>query len=101
MKKSGQKNPRVELKEMGPRFDFKLRRTSLARTEKIKETRRKPRAAVVSVVMTMIIIIIINYLNTFMGYSLFIERRSLYIYIWPPMGHSIVVFIERWSLYTV
>ncbi|KAI5796545.1 Brix domain-containing protein [Geopyxis carbonaria] len=42
-KKSGQKLPRVEVREMGPRMDLTVRRTQEASEEMMKEALRKPR----------------------------------------------------------
>jgi len=43
LKKSGLKAPRVELEEIGPSFDFTLRRTHLASDSLYKECLRKPK----------------------------------------------------------
>ncbi|XP_045499021.1 ribosome production factor 2 homolog [Colias croceus] len=43
LKKSGQRTPRVELEEIGPSIDFKLRRTRLASEDLFKEACRVPR----------------------------------------------------------
>ncbi|CAK1555146.1 unnamed protein product [Leptosia nina] len=43
LKKSGQRTPRVELEEIGPSIDFKLRRTRLASDDLIREACRVPR----------------------------------------------------------
>ncbi|KAF4553606.1 Ribosome production factor 2-like protein [Elsinoe fawcettii] len=42
-KKSGQKLPRVEVEEMGPRVDFRVGRVKEADKEMLKEAMRKPR----------------------------------------------------------
>ncbi|ODQ67421.1 Brix-domain-containing protein [Nadsonia fulvescens var. elongata DSM 6958] len=42
--KSGQKIPRVELEEIGPRFDFKVGRVQSADPDMVKEAMKKPRA---------------------------------------------------------
>jgi ribosome production factor 2 len=44
LKKSGCKTPRVELEEMGPRFDLVLRRNHLASDSLLKQTCKKPAA---------------------------------------------------------
>ncbi|RKP16700.1 Brix domain-containing protein 1, partial [Rozella allomycis CSF55] len=41
--KSGNKLPRVELEEMGPRFDFKVGRTKFAHEELMKRATRQPK----------------------------------------------------------
>ncbi|KAJ0183340.1 hypothetical protein K1T71_001316 [Dendrolimus kikuchii] len=43
LKKSGQRTPRIELEEIGPSIDFKLRRTKLASDDLYKEACRIPR----------------------------------------------------------
>ncbi|KAJ2951123.1 hypothetical protein O0L34_g5511 [Tuta absoluta] len=43
LKKSGQRTPRIELEEIGPSIDFKLRRTKLASDDLYKEACRVPR----------------------------------------------------------
>ncbi|CAH0720079.1 unnamed protein product, partial [Brenthis ino] len=43
LKKSGQRTPRIELEEIGPSIDFKLRRTKLASDELYKEACRVPK----------------------------------------------------------
>ncbi|VVD00491.1 ribosome production factor 2 homolog [Leptidea sinapis] len=43
LKKSGQRTPRVELEEIGPSIDFKLRRTRLAADELFKEACKVPK----------------------------------------------------------
>ncbi|XP_063622031.1 ribosome production factor 2 homolog [Cydia splendana] len=45
LKKSGQRTPRIELEEIGPSIDFKLRRTKLAADDLYKEACRVPREA--------------------------------------------------------
>ncbi|CAG9787713.1 unnamed protein product [Diatraea saccharalis] len=45
LKKSGQRTPRVELEEIGPSIDFKLRRTKLAANDLYKEACRVPKEA--------------------------------------------------------
>ncbi|XP_013191642.1 ribosome production factor 2 homolog [Amyelois transitella] len=45
LKKSGQRTPRVELEEIGPSIDFKLRRTKLAADDLYKEACRIPKEA--------------------------------------------------------
>ncbi|CAB3226714.1 unnamed protein product [Arctia plantaginis] len=42
LKKSGQRTPRIELEEIGPSIDFKLRRTRLASDDLYKEACRVP-----------------------------------------------------------
>jgi ribosome production factor 2 len=42
-KKSGSKTPRVELEEMGPNYDFTVRRTSVAKPEVWKSAIRVPK----------------------------------------------------------
>ncbi|KAG9283961.1 hypothetical protein G9A89_005468 [Geosiphon pyriformis] len=42
-KKSGQRTPRIELEEMGPSFDFRMRRTKFAKDEVYKAATRVPR----------------------------------------------------------
>jgi len=49
LKKSGLKTPRVELEEIGPSFDFVLRRTHLADESLYKEALRQPKALKVRV----------------------------------------------------
>jgi len=44
LKKSGLKTPRVELEEIGPSFDFVLRRTHLAEESLYKEALKQPKA---------------------------------------------------------
>lgn len=48
LKKSGTRTPRIELQEMGPNFDFIVRRTQLASDDLYKRACRKPKAAKVS-----------------------------------------------------
>ncbi|XP_046977942.1 ribosome production factor 2 homolog [Vanessa cardui] len=43
LKKSGQRTPRIELEEIGPSVDFKLRRTKLASADLFKEACRIPK----------------------------------------------------------
>ncbi|XP_045449712.1 ribosome production factor 2 homolog [Melitaea cinxia] len=43
LKKSGQRTPRIELEEIGPSIDFKLRRTKLASVDLYKEACRIPK----------------------------------------------------------
>ncbi|XP_050294121.1 ribosome production factor 2 homolog [Anthonomus grandis grandis] len=43
LKKSGQRTPRVELEEIGPRIDFALRRTKLPTPDLMKEACKKPK----------------------------------------------------------
>ncbi|XP_068633997.1 ribosome production factor 2 homolog [Battus philenor] len=43
LKKSGQRTPRLELEEIGPSIDFKLRRTKLASDDLFKESCKIPR----------------------------------------------------------
>ncbi|CAK1585496.1 unnamed protein product [Parnassius mnemosyne] len=43
LKKSGQRTPRVELEEIGPSIDFKLRRTKLASDDLYKESCKIPK----------------------------------------------------------
>lgn len=43
LKKSGQRTPRIELEEIGPSIDFKLRRAKLASDDLYKEASRVPR----------------------------------------------------------
>ncbi|XP_041980074.1 ribosome production factor 2 homolog [Aricia agestis] len=43
LKKSGQRTPRIELEEIGPSIDFKLRRTKLASDDLYKEACRVPK----------------------------------------------------------
>lgn len=49
LKKSGVKTPRVELEEIGPSFDFVLRRTHLAEESLYKEALKQPKALKVKV----------------------------------------------------
>ncbi|KAG9347447.1 hypothetical protein JZ751_005014 [Albula glossodonta] len=44
LKKSGCRTPRIELEEMGPSFDFALRRTHLASDDLYKTAHRQPKA---------------------------------------------------------
>ncbi|KAJ8355992.1 hypothetical protein SKAU_G00187860 [Synaphobranchus kaupii] len=44
LKKSGCRTPRIELEEMGPSFDFTLRRTHLASDDLSKTAHRQPKA---------------------------------------------------------
>lgn len=44
LKKSGLKTPRVEVEDIGPSFDFTLRRTRLAAESLYKDSLRKPKA---------------------------------------------------------
>ncbi|KAJ8275072.1 hypothetical protein COCON_G00096970 [Conger conger] len=44
LKKSGCRTPRIELEEMGPSFDFTLRRTHLASDDLCKAAHRQPKA---------------------------------------------------------
>jgi len=44
--KSGQKLPRIELEEMGPRFDFKIGRVQEPPEEVLKEAMQKPKQLV-------------------------------------------------------
>ncbi|CAH2002795.1 unnamed protein product [Acanthoscelides obtectus] len=43
LKKSGQRTPRVELEEIGPRVDFRLRRSKLPDEDLMREACRKPK----------------------------------------------------------
>ena len=43
LKKSGLKTPRIELEEIGPSFDFSLRRTHLASESLFKDSLRRPK----------------------------------------------------------
>lgn len=43
LKKSGSRNPRIELEEIGPSIDFKLRRVKLASEDLFKLACRKPK----------------------------------------------------------
>lgn len=43
MKKSGHRVPRIELEEMGPSFDFLIRRTKLASDDLFKQSRKRPK----------------------------------------------------------
>ncbi|XP_014669728.1 PREDICTED: ribosome production factor 2 homolog [Priapulus caudatus] len=43
LKKSGTRTPRIELEEMGPSFDFALRRTKLASDDLFKLARKQPK----------------------------------------------------------
>ncbi|XP_060084935.1 ribosome production factor 2 homolog isoform X2 [Ylistrum balloti] len=45
MKKSGSNTPRVELEDMGPSFDFVIRRTKLASDDLYKRSLRQPKTA--------------------------------------------------------
>lgn len=45
LKKSGTRTPRIELSDMGPNFDFVIRRTRLASDDLFKRACRKPKAA--------------------------------------------------------
>uniref|UniRef100_A0A8C5Q5D2 Ribosome production factor 2 homolog n=1 Tax=Leptobrachium leishanense TaxID=445787 RepID=A0A8C5Q5D2_9ANUR len=47
MKKSGCRTPRIELEEMGPSFDFVMRRTHLASDDLYKQSMKRPKAAVI------------------------------------------------------
>lgn len=49
LKKSGLKTPRVEVEEIGPSFDFVLRRTHLAEESLYKEALKQPKALKVKV----------------------------------------------------
>lgn len=44
LKKSGCRTPRIELDEIGPSFDFVLRRTHLASDDLYKTAHRQPKA---------------------------------------------------------
>ncbi|KAL5275235.1 RPF2 family protein [Megaselia abdita] len=48
LKKSGQKTPRIELTEIGPRSDFSIRRTKIASEDLYKQSRRQPKEIKVS-----------------------------------------------------
>lgn len=43
LKKSGQKTPRIELSEIGPRSDFSIRRTKIASEDLYKQSRKQPK----------------------------------------------------------
>lgn len=43
LKKSGQKTPRIELSEIGPRGDFSIRRTKIASDDLYKHSRKQPK----------------------------------------------------------
>nr|CAD7269502.1 unnamed protein product [Timema shepardi] len=43
LKKSGTRTPRIELEEIGPSIDFKLRRTKLASVDLFKVASKKPK----------------------------------------------------------
>lgn len=43
LKKSGKKQPRVELEEMGPSFDFKIRRVQTAQEDMMKNALKQPK----------------------------------------------------------
>lgn len=47
-RRSGQKMPRIELKEMGPRIDFILGRSRMAETSVWREAMKKPKGVEVS-----------------------------------------------------
>lgn len=47
MKKSGCRTPRIELEEMGPSFDFVMRRTHLASDDLYKLSMKRPKAALI------------------------------------------------------
>jgi len=49
LKKSGLKTPRVEVEEIGPSFDFVLRRTNLAEESLYKEALKQPKALKVKI----------------------------------------------------
>lgn len=48
LKKSGQKTPRIELTEIGPRSDFSIRRTKIASEDLYKQSRKQPKELKVS-----------------------------------------------------
>jgi len=43
MRKSGQRTPRVELEEIGPRMDLKLRRSRIADDDRFKQSLKQPK----------------------------------------------------------
>lgn len=48
LKKSGSRTPRIELEEMGPSFDFIVRRTKLASDDLFKLAKKQPKEIKVS-----------------------------------------------------
>lgn len=49
LKKSGCRTPRIEMEEIGPSFDFVLRRTHLASDDLYKLAHRQPKALKVNI----------------------------------------------------
>jgi len=63
-KKSGQKLPRVEVEEMGPRIDFRVGRIREATEDVLKEAMKKPRGLEVSILSHSISFLNAKYITT-------------------------------------